>query len=280
MQISLSRTAGVATGAAAIAIAGLVAPTATAAVDHDAVTLADYQENKKALIGKFDTGPIPGYPQGVSVIYEVAVDQLTYRNGNSHKAWFIPESSKGLIVYVKDLATNQGITNSAPNIKITGLPFQGGGSFSFDDADVRLMTGEWRVGSGPNRVTGTFDMQWKRGGPGAKAINNTGGDFPRAIGSKELTGSFTHNGVEYVATVEADVVDFRNGTSHKELVIPESHKIVVTDAAGNPFPGRIHTPFQAPGVETFDANTNKNPLDATATTGNGNHRVTTDFDLS
>lgn len=265
----ITRKAGFIAGAASIAIAGLVAPTATAAVDHDAVTLADYQENKKALIGKFDTGPIPGYPQGLSVIYEVAVDQLSYRNGSNHKAWFIPESSKSNVVYVKDIATGQGITNSAPNIRVTGLPWQGPGSYSFDNADVP-MTASWKIGNGSSAPSGTFDMEWKRGGPGNKVISDA--DYPRSLGSKFRTGTFDYDGTTYTVSVEVDVVDFRNGTSHKEHVVPESHKVTVDPA----FPGSIKTEFSAPGVETFGANED---IDGTWRVGNGPNRVTGTFTL-
>jgi hypothetical protein len=240
----ITRKTGLMAGTA-LAVAGLIAPAATAAEDYDAVTLADYQENQKALIGKFNTGPIPGYPQGVKVIYEVAVDQLPYRNGSDHKAWFIPESSKSQIVYVQDLATGQGITNSAPSIRVFDLPWQGAGSYSFDDADVAGFTASWQLGY--SDYSGTFDMQWKRGGPGAKVRSDA--DFPRSITSKTRTGTFDYDGTTYTVTVEVDRVDFRNGTTHKEDVVPESHKVSVTPE----FPGAIKTEFSGPGLETFGA---------------------------
>lgn len=235
----------------------------------------EYVENAKAFIGKFETGPIPGYPDGISYIYEVAVDQLDYRNGNSHKVWFIPESSKGLIVFAKDLATNQGITNSAPNPIRNGTRrcgFEGGGSDSFTDGDLPLEC-FWILGNGGNAVSGTFEMKLKRGRPGVKAVNNTGGDTPTvALDARTYTGSIEYDGTTYVLSVKADRVRFRNGSSHREFTIPESHKL---DKGG--FPGKVTCPFSRPGVEAFDG---REDIECTWRVGNGPSRVTGDVTLS
>lgn len=62
-------------------------------------------------------------------------------------------------------------------------------------------------------------------------------------------GTFDYDGTTYTVTVEVDRVDFRNGTTHKEDVVPESHKVSVTPE----FPGAIKTEFSGPGLETFGA---------------------------
>lgn len=238
--------------------------------DPDAVSVADYEEDAKALIGKFDTPPWFGFTKGLSVIVEASLDQLKYRNGNSHKVWFKPESSKVIVVFVKDIATGNGITNSAPNIAISNC-LSGPGSFSLTDGDLPL-TCSWRLGVGPNRLTGTFEFGFKRGGPGAKARAATGGDTPTITeDAKTFTGKFNFDGFDYTVSVDADRIRFRNGSSHREFAIPESHK--KSDggfsAVGPGF--RVRCPFDSPGVEAYDG---KAKITCTWKAGNGSKAPT------
>ncbi|MEM9566556.1 MAG: choice-of-anchor Q domain-containing protein, partial [Actinomycetota bacterium] len=53
-------------------------------------------------------------------------------------------------------------------------------------------------------------------------------------GHKSLRGTFDHDGTTYLVEVLLDVVDYRNGNSHKVFVIPESHQKVVTPAFTGP----------------------------------------------
>lgn len=237
----------------------LVVPvTASASSDDDPV----YQEDEKALIGKVQgIEDVFGYDE-VSFIYEISVDQLRLRNGNSHKAWLVPDTTEGLVVYVEGTTypeegepVSEGITNAfKDDIGVSCPEFDfDDGSDSFTDQNVPIPC-TWTIDDGPS---GTLDLTFKRGGPGVKALDNTVvGDEPTIIlDGATFAGSFEYPSGDGNATatvsVVADVLQFGDGPGLVEYVIPESHKKTVENFSGSGF--QVKCPFDGPGVETVDS---------------------------
>lgn len=233
--------------------------TASASSDDDPV----YQEDEKALIGKVQgIEEVFGYDE-VSFIYEISVDQLRLRNGNSHKAWLVPDTTEGLVVYVEGTTyaeegepVSEGITNEfkdAIEVSCPHFDFDDG-SDSFTDGNLPIAC-EWSIPSA--ETGGTLDLTFKRGGPGVKAVGNTVvGDEPTIVlDGATFAGTFEYPSGEVteMATVAvvADVLRFGDGPGLIEYVIPESHKKSVENFSGNGF--QVKCPFDGPGVETVDS---------------------------
>ncbi len=69
------------------------------------------------------------------------------------------------------------------------------------------------------------------------------------FGGKTISGTFNHVGTDYTVSLKLDVIDYRNGTSHKVYVKPEDYQV-----NKGSWTGQLQCPVIAgPGVKVVSA---------------------------
>lgn len=204
---------------------------------------------------------------GGTYTVSVLADVVDYRNGNSHKVFVIPESHKFVVTPAE----------GAPRVT---CPFQFAGIDAYGGNQLPV-TCNWVRGNGSSAPRGTFTMgvgaatAAARSGEGASPVE------PRTptvqISQRTLDGEFEFNNVTYTVSYDADVLDYRNGNSHKVDIVPESHKKTVTPAFSGPGFKVQCPPFEGPGVK---AKRSQNPVTCTWTAGNRSDAPTGQFAIN
>ncbi|MEM9566000.1 MAG: thrombospondin type 3 repeat-containing protein, partial [Actinomycetota bacterium] len=219
------------------------------------------REGHKSLRGTFDH-------DGTTYLVEVLLDVVDYRNGNSHKVFVIPESHQKVVTPAF----------TGPGSQVT-CPFDGPGVEAFGGRQ-RPITCTWKAGNGSSAPTGTFDMSQIRN-PSSPGVGEGTVAEPRTstvqLGDRTMSGTFEYLGVTYEVSYEVDLLDYRNGDSHKVLISPESLKKSVSPTFSGPGWRITCPPFEGPGVKAVRGD---QPITCTWKAGNGSSAPTGTFTIS
>lgn len=220
-----------AASAAALAACAEQSPTGADLAPGDAPVAV-----KTAASGPLDFGATPMIgtftdDAGTEHTVQLLLDLVSYRNGDSHKAWLKPEDYK--LVRPTFSAAGQQIT--CPEIAGPGLK-----AISAGTGPVVECT--WKNGTG-SAPSGSFSLV--RGGSLSAALPLF--KSFRARG-KTIVGGLTHLGTTYTLRLDLDVADYRNGTSHKAYLKPEGYSV---DRGG--YTGQLNCPTDGPGTKLVSA---------------------------
>lgn len=204
----------------------------------------------------------------VTYTLRLKLDRVSYQSGVSHKVWIKPEDYK---------IDKGGFSGNLSNcISSFGQNVLGTGVRGVSSASAPTVTCDWKVGFGNQPPGNLGEVTLTEGGalveadPRFRSFN---------AGGKTISGTFEYNGVEYTVSQLLDVLDYRNGTSHKAWTKPQGYQL---DRGAFPSAGagyQINCPSLAgPGARLVAAGSAPR-VACTWKAGNGSGAPTGDFEL-
>jgi hypothetical protein len=178
---------------------------AAALLSHSAFSATVSHSSSQFFNDKVDLG-------GMTYEISVNLDVVNYGNGSSHKAYIKPEEYKLKI---------------APELirgKITCPAISGPGLKGFDGSDARKgLACSWKSKPGNNATVTQFNLPLKNNGNGVqprfKRFNENSKTLKGTFAPTDANGELT--GESYKLYLTMDVVDYRNGNSHKAFIKSE-----------------------------------------------------------